>query len=226
MNLDQYKEIFEPILKNMKEVQNFETIKSVSLFEHEIVIFIAVKHEEETETKFEDQNLQFLYNEIKRLKKRLDDVEHSLFYQKAVAISGSTISTFFLAFSQFIGNSRGQSDTWSDYFLKLKIDSKLQKKLETINLGIAQLTKLAGLVNEKNSFSHPKVKKDKVKSLIEGLKNQKCNLKIDECYDFNYINLSDEEIKTLLEIFQISLQFQEKNQKTQIREIVKILQSK
>ena len=178
MNLGQYKEKFEPILKNMKEIDDFQKIESIALYEHQIVIVLALKHEKEKlEPKFEDPNLQCLLNEIKKLQKRLDDVEHLLFYQKAIAISGSTISNFFLVYSEFTENSRNQNDNWIDYFSKLQTNDKI-KKLETMSFGVAELKKLAKLVNENNLYSYPKVKEDKVKSLINVFKNQKCNLTI------------------------------------------------
>ena len=113
----------------MKEIDDFQKIESIALYEHQIVIVLALKHEKEKlEPKFEDPNLQYLLNEIKKLLKRHDDVEHLLFYQKPMAIS--TISNF----SLLIPNSLKIPEIKMILGLIISLSFKLMIKLSSLKL--------------------------------------------------------------------------------------------
>jgi hypothetical protein len=161
-----------------------------------------------------------MQKQTKFLSQRLEKVEHHVFYEKALAIPGSSISTFFHAFSDYVGTSRQANQSWTDYFAHFVFIDKEKEKICGKNyFSKQQLSELAKLIEKKNLLRYHQVDSKHIEALIQTLKNQKCTLRFEDIFEFTYLELSQEAFATLNEILNLYLPFQGKNERSQITKI-------
>jgi hypothetical protein len=145
---------------------------------------------------------ELLKKDHELLKKRVSYLEQELFYQKALAISGSTLSEFFRGFSKAI-NQPLHNQTWENYFSNIKKDENVMK-MEKIGFSVNCLKKFSELISKKNKLSHPSFKNEEIEELFQVLlKDGFTKLDFHNSFSSERIELSKDEIKTLLTIIDV-----------------------
>jgi DNA repair ATPase RecN len=208
--------------KIVATVQRNEPLRSDNEILQNVLEQLKILKEDNTKMKEDNTKIK---EDIAKLQQRVSDLEQERNYLKCLSIVGSELSNFFVAYAKSISQKRNLEETWTHYFLNLKMENDVLK-LEKAGFKYSHLCKFANLISKKNQESHPQYTEEMMNNLLpilleDGKVSMNLEIKKDR------INLSKEELLTVFKIIRVCVEAGGGKENTNISsEIKKILVSK